>query len=446
VNRSASEGYNITIEDPNCLNSFQKLMCCWKTLAPYNAVQAVEISGMANRSFWQTAADHVLQALIDQKHLPRMPPLEPIEMWGNGAPPESIIVQQINRPFADGECPVRLCLVQGVDGFHLIVVYDHWLADSWSIRELMRCIYCQACTNTFTTEFDLLAGPERCPHWLPSAYHCLRQYLRHRRAARLNFADPLDFKTGMVMKVLDADVIVRVRDSARQRGVSVHDMFTTIIAQLMGARTQQNRYARRRLGHAPRDRVAIGSIVDIRKLAGQNRPTGSPGTAATPSSTGHDRHFGVLLGFTTTITQVPERTTMDDLLAVVHRQHLQQKQRLSPLASLQALEVTRFFWNLYTDKRHLAIFFSKNLPLLAGISNVNLTEQWMCRADAGQMDIRDYFRVSPVGPLLPLVWATTTFKNRLTVCLTYRQTALNGDQANRLLDDFAIQLQQWTGG
>ncbi len=430
----------------NGLNSFQKLMQCWTTLAPYNAVQAIEVSGMADIAVWQRAANHVLEQLTNQKRIPPLPPLEPFEVWGIGTSSQETIVRHMNMPFADGQCPLRLCVVQDEKSFHLIVVYDHWLADSWSIRELMRCFYFQARDQAFTTEFAPLTASEQRAHWLQSGIQCLRQYLRHRRAARLNFIDPMNFKTGMAVRVLDGDSIAHLKQAARTHGVSVHDIFVTIIARLMGELTKKDRYARRRPGHAARDRVAIGSIVDIRKFLIRSSTTGAPTDQSLVGGTGAGYAFGVSLGFTTTLTTSPERTPMDELLRTVHRQHIQQKQCRAPLASLAALEVTRFFWNLYHEQRHHAIFFSKNLPLLAGISNVNLTDEWMCRTAASTFEIYNYFRVSPVGPLLPLVWATTTFNNRLTLCLTYRQTAVSAVQAEALIDDFAVTLGQFIKG
>lgn len=442
MNDTAGKDRHSTVED-NGLNSFQKLMRCWTTLAPYNAMQAIEISGMAHIATWQRAAEDVLSRLASQQRIPLLPPLDPIDVWGVGTACNDIIVRHLNTAFIDGQCPIRLCVVQNEDSFHLIMVYDHWLADSWSIRELMRCIYFQARDQAFTSEFTTMAASEQRAHWLPSGIQCLRQYVRHRRAARLNFIDPLDFKTGMAVRVLDAEFVVGVKQAAKTRGVSVHDIFVTIIARLMGELTQKDRYARRRLGHAVRDRVAIGSIVDIRKFLIQRSAFDGQANTSLPDDTGDGRQFGVSLGFTTTLTRSPEKAAMDELLQTVHWQHTQQKRRRSPVASLAAIEVARFFWNLYREKRHHAIFFSKNLPLLAGISNVNLTDQWMCRTETNAFEICNYFRVSPVGPLLPLVWATTTFKNRLTLCLTYRQTALNSAQAETLIGDFAVMLERF---
>ncbi len=416
------------------MNAFQKLMRCWTALAPYNAVQAIEIDGIAELAQWQTATEKVVAELTRLKLIPPFRPPGNIEYVADGTSCKDIITRQINTPFTEGGSPIRLCLVQNSRSFHLIVTYDHWIADSWSIRELMRCMYFQACRHSFVSEFVSGAESEERTQWLKSGSQCLRQYLRHRRAARLHFSDPLDFTTGLSVVTLESDLISKVKEAARGKEVSVHDLFVTIIARLLGDLTQKDRYKPRRFGHGARDRVAIGSIVDIRKSLSAERGRNDQ------NRDGYNKSFGVCLGFATVVTQAPEQAPVDQLLQKVHRQHMEQKRRSSPTTSLAALNLTRFFWNLYKEKRHHAIFFSKNLPLLAGISNVNLTDQWMCQSGEAGMKIRDYFRVSPVGPLLPLVWATTTFNDRLTICLTYRHTAINAEQADALINDFVTML------
>jgi hypothetical protein len=82
------------------------------------------------------------------------------------------------------------------------------------------------------------------------------------------------------------------------------------------------------------------------------------------------------------------------------------------------------------------------LPLLAGISNVNLTSSWMDQANLGSSEPRvlDYLRVSPVGPLLPFVFTLTTIRSRLSLCVSYRTTAFTRAQAQRIAHDFTTLL------
>ena len=50
--------------------------------------------------------------------------------------------------------------------------------------------------------------------------------------------------------------------------------------------------------------------------------------------------------------------------------------------------------------------------------------------------VQNYIRISPVGPLLPVVFALTTFHSRLSLCLTWRKAALTDAQAANLAAGF----------
>ena len=56
-------------------------------------------------------------------------------------------------------------------------------------------------------------------------------------------------------------------------------------------------------------------------------------------------------------------------------------------------------------------FYRKRMPLAGGISNVNLNRSW-----AGEFHpepLLDYIRVSPTGPLMPLVFTPTTLGKKM---------------------------------
>jgi hypothetical protein len=52
----------------------------------------------------------------------------------------------------------------------------------------------------------------------------------------------------------------------------------------------------------------------------------------------------------------------------------------------------------------------------------------------------DYLRISPVGPLLPLVFTPSTMGNRLSLGVTYRTTAFSRADAEQIAKDFAAVL------
>jgi hypothetical protein len=87
--------------------------------------------------------------------------------------------------------------------------------------------------------------------------------------------------------------------------------------------------------------------------------------------------------------------------------------------------------------------------VVAGISNVNMTGSWVAppadavdasEGDPGVPRVLDYIRISPTGPLLPLVFTLTTIRDRLTLCMTYRTTSFTDEQARELGEDFSRRL------
>ena len=80
--------------------------------------------------------------------------------------------------------------------------------------------------------------------------------------------------------------------------------------------------------------------------------------------------------------------------------------------------------------------FHKVVPMLGGISNVNLTDSWIGR----EPSVLDYLRVSPTGPLLPMVFTLTTIRDKLSVCVTHRTAIYPNDDATAIVADFVARL------
>ena len=63
-------------------------------------------------------------------------------------------------------------------------------------------------------------------------------------------------------------------------------------------------------------------------------------------------------------------------------------------------------------------FYRKELPLLGGVSNVNLNNTWAAKYHPGPL--LEYLRISPTGPMVPLVFNLTTLGDRLHLSMTCR--------------------------
>lgn len=424
------------------LNIFQQLMRSWTTLGPYNAGQAMRLSGSADIQLWKRAVNAVVGGIglgtpqvqgdsaIFTHCLPIMPNVcqEPLA---------SVAARELNTPFLADDIPLRFFVVPENEEYWLLIIYDHWIADSWSIRELMKWILSAYCGNpapsratlhltdkNFGDLFQRHRGPFSAPKRI---MHAARRYLSHRRSWRFDLADPMDFSAGCSMHALPDGLVDALTVCAKANQCSLNDLFLASIAMVIGQITADDRYKRRRRWWAGmRNSVSIGSIVDIRALADQ--PLNDT--------------FGLFLSSCITTFRKPEKQTPSALIRHAARQTRAFKNRCGAVAAFGELAVVKYVSDLYGQPRHKALFFQKNCPLLAGVSNVNLTGAWMDQtAGIGGM-VQDYVRISPVGPLLPVVFALTTFRSRLSLCLTWRKSALTNTQAATLAEAFMTFLEE----
>jgi hypothetical protein len=176
-----------------------------------------------------------------------------------------------------------------------------------------------------------------------------------------------------------------------------------------------------------RDRIGLATAVDLRAFAESRL----------------DEVFGFFLSYFTLVLPSPETQSLAHLSRAIADQTSTLKAKGQPARFILGLRIARIVWDMFRKPRRKAQLFPKMLPLLAGISNVNLTGSWM---DQGNLSVTngpqviDYLRVSPVGPLLPLVFTLTTIGDRLSLCVTYRTTAFSPAEAQQLAHEFSTQL------
>ncbi|HVX83267.1 MAG TPA: hypothetical protein VH253_00475 [Phycisphaerae bacterium] len=447
------------------LNPFQLLMRRWAGLHPYNAGQVMEVSGAADRERWKGAIEGVLGEM--GMGVPRFSEREWVvhfEWPARGGGHEVALEQsseglgaffneELNRPFAAGDVPIRFCALPGSEagegggeGSHyLAAVYDHWIADSRGMRELMQRI------------FERYQHPERASRLAPltlgapafgplfrrhvgkltrmaAARESLRNVWRQRHGFRVNIADPLDFTSHFRMSRLPAGVIDRVYRFAKAHGGSVNDVFLAVLGQTMGAYTLEERKTRRRkFFHFRRQQIGLGTIVDIRDAASEPL----------------DQVFNLYLSSYVVMLSGAEKRGAAELTREIAGRTAAVKKSFGAVKGFWALAMARFWWDLYGSARYRSQLLHKTVPVVAGISNVNMTGSWVAPAadaveasegDPGVPRVLDYVRISPTGPLLPLVFTLTTIRDRLTLCMTYRTTSFTDEQARELGEDFSRRL------
>jgi hypothetical protein len=399
------------------LTDFQQLMRQWSALAPYNAAHVMRLTGAPDVERWRSAIAAATQPLgLGERNIP----LELSTVWL-----DQQITDELNRPFAAGALPLRAFVLQDTATTHWLgMTFDHWFADSRSVRALMRRIF--ACYSGGPAEVPPLrvatapadANRTSVTH-LAAIASLIRNYCRHRRAVRMSFRQPAEFSSGFLSTELPPGTLDHIRSIAKSADATVNDVFVAAAAQVLGVRTSSLRQKNRRRAWLlpPRDRVAIAAAVDRR--------------GSKPDS--DDDSFGFALGYFSIVLKEPERTPLRELTTAV----AEQTRRIKTASRSARLDVdlraARWLWNLYSDPDAQAQLFSKAMPLTAGISNVNLTGSWSDQESANSGPaVLDYRRVSPVGPLLPMVFTLTTIRDRLSLCFTHRTIAFKRNVAEQL--------------
>src|SRR4051812_5435972 len=234
------------------LSDFQELMRSWKELAPYNAAHVLKVSGEADVTRWQEAFIRTLSRLgLDiQFRLER-----------SDVVLDSAIARELNRPFGAGDLPLRAIATPADNDHFLTLTYDHWFADSPSIRALL-----QRAFEYYGRGASGLQPPQTAPR-LRSASTVsailggIRTYRRHRRAARIHLRKAPDFGTGFFSRRFPAGVIDAIRRQARDYDAKVNDVFLAAAGQVLGEATAAQRAESRRC------EVAIASAIDLRDSA-----------------------------------------------------------------------------------------------------------------------------------------------------------------------------------
>ena len=396
------------------LNVFQHLMRRWDAVHPYNAAQAIHVLGTPERAAWEAAWQSTLLATglgsvaVDANRY-RFEPLNGHAGAYAVRLPATCLAQhvsaELNRRFDDPrEPPFRPFVVPATGGFYAGVVYQHWLADSAAIRLLMR--------EWFVRAHDPAAAGRR-PLRLPTCGYrdglcggsdaldvaagllaLARRHCRFRRVQKVASTNLGDPTTAFALFPAEPGLINQVRAAAVARRVKVNDVLLAALAEASAAHVPMQR-------RPNRTDVAVGSVVDLR-----------PRSRADLSRT-----FGLYLGFTNVACRPVELARFEQLLAAVARQTRHQK-ATGVAASSMAWLSTALLLGRFCRPDELYHFYRKDMPLTAGLSNLDLSRTWVGRY--APSPIVDYVRVSPTGPMAPLAMTTTTLNDRFHLGLTYR--------------------------
>jgi len=423
------------------LNLFQRLVLQWETLHPYNAAQVLKIAGPADPDAMATAWRDTLNTLglgrvqrtggrIQHQALNGELQRYPIQILAPGESLCDFITGELNRAFDDPtEPPFRAFILNQGDHHYAGIVYQHWVADSVSIRLVLREWFLRRhrpelarrtpLHHTRGGYWSLLGPPSAGWNLGTGLLNSVRWSCRNRRVARLENTGPSDFNCRFSLHEIGSGVIAPLLAFARRNKATLNDLFLAVVAEVC------NRFVPLRKTQRRTD-LALGTIVDLRPYSQQDL-----------SDT-----FGLFLGFTSTVCRPAELADFSRLLkAVALQSQLHRKTNMplsSPVRMLAGLTVGKLY-----ERKRIIEFYRKRVPLAGGISNVNLNRSWAARFYPDP--IMDYIRVSPTGPMMPLVFTPTTLGDQLRFGLTYRPSVIPPGDAAKMAELFRNRLKTIAG-
>jgi hypothetical protein len=319
-------------------------------------------------------------------------------------------------------------LVEG-DSFYAGVVYHHWVADSASIRMLLR--------EWFVRVYDpprARTSPFRMPHggywryfgpgsaqWelADGILSTLRSTTRFCNSRQIP-GEGADFRVHYSRHPLPDGMIDDLRNVARAHHATLNDVFLTAMACACDHHGATPRTK-------SRQELALGTIIDLR-----------PNCREDLGDT-----FGLFLGFTTVVARPQALDHPMRLLRNIARQTAFQKTHRAAETSVLRM-AGGLAQAMLLNPQQRAAFYRKWMPMAAGISNINLNQSWS--AAYHPSPLLDYLRVTPTGPMLPLVFTTTTIGKRFHVALTRRGALVDDNSAALLVATFLGQLTAMASG
>lgn len=414
------------------LNVFQQLARQWDTAHPYNAAQILKIRGSADPAALQCAWHDAMNALglgrvrfdgrsFSYECLNGEMSLYGIRVVPVGVTLEEYVSEQLNRRFDNpSEPPFRPFVLFGNGFYYAGIVYHHWVADSVSIRTVLhewfvhlldpakaRRTPVKLADAGYLRFFDFQRSAAMMGHGLLSA---TRWASSLRRVRRVEYHCGTDLRVRVAVRPLEGGWISQLHAAAKRRGVTLNDMFMAAIARVCDQHVPLKIRPRRQS-------IALGSIVDLRPYAGEDMADA----------------FGLFLGFTNVICRPQELRDPELLVRTISAQTAQQKRLGIPQSSAIRMfaGVTAGRW---IKPEKMAHFYQKHVPLAGGISNVNMNRSWATNYYPNPL--MDYIRISPTGPMMPLVFATTTLGDGFHFALTYRPSVVPAQRIDELARDF----------
>ena len=349
-----------------------------------------------------------------------------------GPQPEQSLVElmgrEINRPFARPRYePFRFSLVDAGAGYHEVVLgYDHWVADSIAARLLLKHVLGHYLGMRLPegeeplerypgTYRHMFGGRLRGLQLAGAGLGLMGQWLRNRSTMHVPCWSNSEMALGFQLRPTCSGTPARLHSFARAHQATVHDVMLAALARSIAA------FLPRRAREGGKS-MGLGTIVDTRRDACDDL----------------SRTLGTFLAYYAVHCRPDQHAGLGELGCQIGATTAQIKSRRGYFNSVVNMKFVETIWPFLgeTTRRH---FMRKALPLVGGISNVYLPDDWINRQASGR--ILRYARGASTGPMTPLVLTPTTVGDEMNVGASYRLTAFSSSQIGGILDMFLEQIE-----
>lgn len=407
-------------------NGLQAMMLRWEQLHPVNAAHVAWLHDSIPVSQIETAAERVFERLLQASHpiagrtrSERERPFEFRDLvlqgdWRQHL--EQAVTRELNTPFEDGQSPFRVRVINVCgQGQFLILAYRHVVADARAVallqHELIGRLTNPGSQNSRIT--TVVGGQSLCElfpaefHWrrMPAvACHMASELWRSRRCTRLTAINPDDLR--MDFRVHQTSLsLAALKSCCHRLRATVNDLILASVLEWFASWLPD-----RQDGHPD---LAVATLVDL----------SSRGKIAQPLA------FGQFLSQFAVRAPVTTDLAFEEIVRLVSQQTASQKQIRPLIYNSIGFELLSRLWDLIPltrNPRHLPAV----LPLLAGVSNVNLSD--IAGANGFPPTVCGYFRGTCVTNLLPMMLSLTSMGDTVSLTTTHRPVFFSAEQMANL--------------
>lgn len=418
---------------PGRLNTFQKAMLQWNDIHPYNVVHIVEVRGPLDKELLERVISSEITELglngfrLNRRNSSYAYTGGDADIALRFVPPaaedRSAITREVeaelNNPFpADMRLPFRFFAIERPAAFYLGLVYFHAVAGAESIALLLRSIvqrYAGHQGRIFSLPLDLYPKHSALraihPSLLAGQLQCIMNQIANlRRSCRPRRRQPEEQVNAFMSFFIAREQFQHLSAAAKRWKVTLNDLFLTIILKAVAPLAESRFQAKRRR------QITVASIANIRK----------------DLKVDATHTFGLFLGSFIVSHEVPKDISIEDLARDLRRQTDRIKKYKSYLIAPLELKAAGFFMPMLTPGRR-AVFYAKNYPLWAGITNMNLNTIWPMKQGEGSVG---YLRGVSTGPITPCVFAVTTVGEQISVGISYRRSIYTPENMRGIVDRF----------